>query len=321
MSVNNKINNKILNELGRQWGKRDIKNETMCRELQNKIFVAIYNCYSNNKYLDALSTFFERYWEKYDPSKKQLGDYVDKYLEYSSKYDYKKDWDGHRILDDTDGYTAEGVQKKVYKFAASNLLSAPVKDKFGEDQNEEELDFVRDKVDQYGDYIRKDGIDNTLLHAVTIMLSLEDYLSGKSKNEKSMMYKRMFHTEAVSILCHEGVIDEEYQHERELIDSLKHEFLDYYTLDKCREIAAILRSPLKKLCDISDEDPEDVSEAKLPLKQGVIKTYLKKYEGMDVSDGAISQQRAKFYEFYKENIEYERYEEMFSFNDCKTKLN
>ncbi len=300
-----------LNELGRKWHERNRKDTYGCKELEKKIFESVYDIYKNAKKLDDLSTFFLRYWEKYDTSEMVLYEYVNSRLNYSKLLDDYHDAGGHTITveskDDEiteEGSTSKNKKKKTTIYPGS--LNERVGNNTGDNEGSELQDIQRDKSDHYEEFMEQETIDETVLHAITIMLNLEDHLSGKSKNDKSILYKKMFHTEAVSTLCHHGIITDDYPHERELIETLKLTFLDYYTLKKCRLITEIRRSPLKQLFVISEEDPGDTSEAKLPLKQGVIKTYLKKREGMEVSDGAISQQRKKYYEFTKEYISYER---------------
>ena len=302
----------ILNDLGTRWIKRNKENQTECNDLENEIFELIFQIYKKAKKIDDLSTFFLKYWNKFETSEMTLSEYVNSRLNYSKKLDDFKDAGGHTKKVEADAKldygevisTEKNGKKTITVYDVS--LNLPVINNSGDKDGMELMDTKSDNSDYYNDFFERENFNETVLHAINIMLDIESHLSGKSKNEKSILYKKMFHTEAVSSLCHNGVITEDYPHERELIETLKLTFLDYYTLKECRVIKEIQQSPLKRLFEISEEDPEDKSEAKLPLKQGVIKTYLKKHEGMEVSDGAISQQRKKYYEFTKEFIPYER---------------
>ena len=302
---------KTLNDFGKSWLKRNIDNQAECNELENKIFELIFQIYKKAKKIDDLSTFFLKYWKKFETSDMPLSEYVHSRLNYSKRLDDFKDAGGHTKKVEADEELNYGEVISTDKSGKKTIavyntsLDLPVTNS-GDNDGMKLLDTQSDNSDHYNDFFEREHFDETVLHAINIMLDIESHLSGKSKNEKSILYKTMFHTEAVSSLCHNGIITEDYPHERELIETLKLTFLDYYTLEECRAIKNIRQSPLKRLFEISEEDPEDKSEAKLPLKQGVIKTYLKKHEGMEVSDGAISQQRKKYYEFTKEFIPYER---------------
>ena len=290
---------KKLNELGKKWGERDESDLGLCKNLRDEIFDTINEIYrheldhkhvKNKKihYLDGLSTFYSTYWEKFNPEKGLLYNYVDSRLKYCLKIDEYRD---------------SGAHIRNHEVEYLDHLNEPL----GEDQNEEKIDQVSYDDDQYNDFAMRDDIERKLLQMSTLMINIRDHLNGKSNNETSILYKKMFHTETTSMLCQEGVVDDEYPHERELIESLKYTFLDYYTLDEaCRSIEAIRRSPLKRLCDISEEDPDNDSEAKLPLKQSVFITYLKRFEGCEkVSDSNITDQRKKYYKFLKEHIKRE----------------
>lgn len=306
-----------LNDLGKKWGNRNIEDEDACNKLENDILFTIYELYTTDydedypiDYRDGLTTFWTKFWKDFDPEKGLLTTYVKNGLKYSlEKIDKNKEFESHTKTIKLSDYekAKTGIEKKKYRVSPDHL-NEPLKDKSGEDQNEEKIDQVSYDDDQYNDFVMRDDIDRTLLQVISIMIDIRKHLSGKSNNEKSVLYKKLFHTETASMLCQEGVVDDEYPHERELIESLKYTFLDYYTLDEaCRSIEAIRRSPLKRLCDISEEDPDNNSEAKLPLKQSVFITYLKRCEGYEkVSDSNITDQRKKYYKFLKEHIEREK---------------
>ncbi len=274
-----------LNDLGRQWGELDDESKKNNKELETEIFKLIYKLYSYKYNPDDMADFFIKFWYKYDPSIAKLSYYIK----------YFMDKNKNKIIGKDEGWHTQNKKK-----TRDGSLDAPLANSQVEDKDNTLKETIDDPKSE--DIYYEISKDETVVQIMSLFSSIEEHLNGKSNNKKSILYKKMFYTETISDLCQKNILNENYSHERELIESLKLDFLDYYMVQKCRLIIELQNSELKRLSEISEEDLNDNNEAMIPLKQGVIKTYLKKYENMIVSDPNISDQRKKYKQFLKDNI-------------------
>ena len=137
--------------------------------------------------------------------------------------------------------------------------------------------------------------------ALPLILLLPQRLTGQANNANRINYYRMFFTDG-TVAALFSVGDRPYRtHERDLFAAMKLPFLDFFLEDVCRSVDAILSSDLKAYGRMVEGRPMEPPGQ--PLPNDVYLEYLNAKEEAGVkSASAISNQRAAYYKFLKENL-------------------
>ena len=144
-------------------------------------------------------------------------------------------------------------------------------------------------------------VESRAWELITLILLLPQRLTGQANNANRINYYRMFFTDG-TVAALFSVGDRPYRtHERDLFAAMKLPFLDFFLEDVCRSVDAILSSDLKAYGRMVEGRPMEPPGQ--PLPNDVYLEYLNAKEEAGVkSASAISNQRAAYYEFLKENL-------------------
>jgi len=135
-------------------------------------------------------------------------------------------------------------------------------------------------------------------------MHLHGYQKEGAVGSGEIQYYRMLFTETVSLVAKKSKSDPlaYISHERDIFDTMEVPFLDFYTRNICRNIYAIVSSPLKEYREIGiDKNGEIRLEGKLEGK--VYHRYFMHLGGTvtEASVGALlSRYRKKYYKILKE---------------------
>ena len=144
-------------------------------------------------------------------------------------------------------------------------------------------------------------VESRAWELITLILLLPQRLTGQANNANRINYYRMFFTDG-TVAALFSVGDRPYRtHERDLFAAMKLPFLDFFLEDVCRSVDAILSSDLKAYGRMVEGRPMEPPGQ--PLPNDVYLEYLNAKEEAGVkSASAISNQRAAYYKFLKENL-------------------
>ena len=128
------------------------------------------------------------------------------------------------------------------------------------------------------------------------IIYLVTHLEGRANNPERRNWFRLFFTEDITRFVQvEGLI---FSKEREIFETIKQPYLDFYMSDICRTQKKIQITPLKMYGEIVPG--QDCSkEPPLPLPGDVSLTYLKQCEGKKAGVGARGNQKV----FYEQTLE------------------
>lgn len=140
-----------------------------------------------------------------------------------------------------------------------------------------------------------------LCELITLILLLPQRLSGQANNPVKIKYFRMFFTDSMVLSVHTMEMEYLHKRQRDIFEAMCIPFLDFFMRDICRSLEEILASDLKLHGEMVEgramERPEQ------PLPNDVYRQYMRVVEHIEIrSDGAISNQRASYYQFLKERL-------------------
>ena len=228
---------------------------------------------------DALGTFYEKEFSHYDPAKGAFKSFV--------LYRLKKQ-DGK--VKKKDNGTHDYRNKEVNNVSLETPIGDGAQGSLGdllEDTNAADLD--KD--------IYLEQISYQLLAAI---LQLPERLRGKANNPERIHYFRLFFTDGAAASIAEMGAAHFRAHERELFETIVLSFLDFFMAECCRTAEKIACTALKNYGAMVEGRP--MNEPKQPLPNDVYITYLETQEGRSVRDSAISNQRAAYKCFLREQL-------------------
>lgn len=134
---------------------------------------------------------------------------------------------------------------------------------------------------------------------LVMILNFKMRQSGHGNNESRLKWYRIFFTEDMTLtMKHSPHI---LRRERDTINAMDLEYLDYYMEQVCRTQMQVRRSPMKMYCQVVPSRKECEGEVPLPIPADVSLSYLEKRENRRFSAGTRSNQK-KVYEEEKRSI-------------------
>ena len=238
--------------------------------------------------LEALGAFWLMDLDKYDPEKGDFCGYMLARLGLREQDLQRKDAEMRRETRKENG-------QKRQQWVRAGSLDAPA----GEGQEETAGSRLADGSAASGQENLE--VESRAWELITLILLLPQRLTGQANNANRINYYRMFFTDG-TVAALFSVGDRPYRaHERDLFAAMKLPFLDFFLEDTCRSVDAILSSDLKAYGRIVEGRPMEPPGQ--PLPNDVYLEYLNAKEEAGVkSMSAISNQRAAYYKFLKENL-------------------
>ena len=129
-------------------------------------------------------------------------------------------------------------------------------------------------------------------------------LHGKADNERKRLYYKLFTTDVLA-----GFIKSEYKErdvlynrERDILNGMYNQFLDYFMEEQCRSLDEIFKGKIKQY--ITDEiNNREIEVRNLPIKNPVYVSYLANIEQIRVRDSAVSEQHKGYKELIKKLLQ------------------
>ena len=266
---------KRFDEVARRWKTEAAENQAVREALRNELFALGFELYDDKS--DAFITTFVNFFQtKYDPQKGEASHYFSRAMS-RRKHDDKNKKTRETGLETTaeDGETVENA----------GLVKAEV-------EAWENGGSVEAGVDA----------DDTLVSLLSLILTLPERLKGRANNPKKITYYRMFFTDGVVAAVHGMPQRSELwryaRHERDLFRALQIRFLDYFMQERCRTVADISDSEVKRYGELVDGAP--MEHPGHPLPNDVYRAYLNRCEGYDIAaDASVSNQRTEYKQFLR----------------------
>ena len=145
------------------------------------------------------------------------------------------------------------------------------------------------------------NVDESLCELITLILLLPQRLSGQANNPVKIKYFRMFFTDSMVLSVHTMEMEYLHKRQRDIFEAMCIPFLDFFMRDICRSLEEILASDLKLHGEMVEG--RAMKRPEQPLPNDVYRQYMRVVEHIEIrSDGAISNQRASYYQFLKERL-------------------
>lgn len=268
-----------LNQLGEAWCAADVS-PTERDRLKNEIFTLVMEIFQKKYvkntevcFLEGIVDFLDKDWEEFDAAQGTLYSFVWKRLKNHAVDIYRKEArrNGRNVSLDAAAYGG------------------------GEEDGTTRLETLEGAADEYPELSAE--LETELL---ALAVRFPERLHGHAKNPEKLNYYRMFLTDNVS----KGLRDmtlrvDRIKNEKELLDAMKTEFLDYYKLRACRTAAEIRDCPLKTWGELVSGRPAE--EPDQPLPNDVYLAYLNEREGKALkSESTITNQRTAYRAFQRE---------------------
>ena len=143
--------------------------------------------------------------------------------------------------------------------------------------------------------------DEWICELTMLFTKITQCLAGRQNNQTKKEYFKLFATENITGTIRVSTADNAFmkKRERDILSSLKEDFLDYYMMDKCRSLKEIRESHMKHHCEV-EMGSTDTSEIGIPFSNKLYIAYLQRKGGKKVGDSAVSMQRNSFRELIKE---------------------
>lgn len=286
-----------LDRLGEEWAASDLGDEGVQLKLQGEIFETVYQLFP--KQSDEINTLYlKEEWKRFDHTKSSLSRFFAARIGYRGKELYY--WErGQRQVTEIDPVTGE--KRRVRR---DRIVQEPI---IGDEEGPALTEADQQQIQRW----RESGSDDTLAavladescyQALILILNLSERLQGRANNPVKQTYYRMFFTDGVaSCLQHGEAPTVLVKWERDLFDAMKLPFLDYFMADCCRTAMEIQASSLKAYGQLVEGRPMDKSPSQ-PLPGDVYTTYLKRVEGHNANQSAVSQQWTAYRDFLRENL-------------------
>lgn len=291
-----------INQTAREWFEVPTEgNEARKMALQNEVFGGLLPLLKE-KELEAVGAFFERDWERFDPSKQEFQKYFYSRIELRSIDIYHENMDRApvEVIDDT----ARDVSEKKVK-----------RKRIRHDSMNRMVEGKDDSAIEYGEHFEDTQIQSAMegleldlkaYECMAMILNLPNLLNGRANNPERINYFRLFFTDGVSDYLRAEGIRSFKCHERDLFQAMKETLLDFVFVDQCRTVEEIVDSAIKKYGELVEERP--MEPVKQPLPNDVYTTYLYEVEAVKSKDGGkvgestISNQKTSYRDFMKQGL-------------------
>lgn len=278
---------KKLDKLAEEWYALPAEgNEAQKQALAERLFSGVVAALAKSRYLDALGSFWLKEWKNFDPRKGTFSGFVNVRLKRCAEELGHEDRNEQRRTQ-TDPGTGE---KKTQWVDRTTSLNAPA----GTEGESEVGDLISDPA-QTPDRLA----DGMLL--VALALDLQKRLVEEGRGEQSRYFPLFFTDGVADLVQQEEISGLDKGKEREIFAAMRLPFLDFFTRQECRTIAAIRMTDLKPYGELVEGRPLD-EETRLPLPNDVYIAYLDRVEDYKVSSASISHQR-KAYRAFGEQLE------------------
>lgn len=265
-------------------------NEALAKKLLNDICIDLYTMQEFKKYQNEISTFF-MYMHNFNPEKADFVTFAKFKMGKIAKTAFRKDKDMQTIKDEN-GEKKLIQHKRLDSYDESDETSIA----FSNIVSDKKSQKAYDKIDN--------EVESVVIELVSIILNMNDRLYGKQNNEKRKNYIKIFFTDYMSsYLKSKDTVDVYIKHERDVINSILLDFLNFFTIQNCETVKQIQMSDVKKYGDIVLG--RDMKPVKQPLPNDVLIQYFEQMKNLSVSSAAISQQKGFFHEFMKDNLKIE----------------
>lgn len=275
MSKKEKIAEKQLNEYGYEYARTPAEDEQRRQELKAHIMSLYFELFDRKyNYEMCVVTALKEVLDKYDAEKGPITNYARMLLSgrRGDAYRYNKrhspDMFSDNRLENPIGDDADGGM------TLEETLPA------------DESTFVEDPV---LDNIGTNDLMGKIIQLVT-------HLEGRANNPERRNWFRLFFTEGVT--CSIKKEGQTFSQEREIFETIKQPYLDFYMSDVCRTQKKLYQTPLRMYGEIVPG--QDCSkEPPLPFHADISLAYLEQCEGKKVGNSTRSNQ----YIPYKQLIE------------------
>lgn len=305
VNTTKKIVRDTLNTLGNEWYRYySDGNVDMQTKLQTKIFNVILanekemrGSYGSDLFLEAVNEFYCRDFKTFNPlheGKKQTF-----YSFVTARLKLRK-IDCYNRNQETKEFTVKEADQAVKK--KRQKVSIEQKQEHYEETGEGGKDLER--INEANSFRNPDDNilkDEWICELTMLFTKITQCLTGRQNNQTKKEYFKLFATENITETVRASAINNAFlkKRERDILSSLKEDFLDYYMMDKCRSLKEIRESHMKHHCEV-EIGSTDTSEIGIPFSNKLYIAYLQRKGGKKVGDSAVSMQRNSFRELIKE---------------------
>lgn len=277
---------KKLDELGIQWYQAKEENSFAVKKAkEEEIVVLLYEMINSDSRFrrkkDLYCNVIGIMWEKqdllsFDPKRSSLSHYL-AYKLNKRGYDF--------IKDEGKLNTAKfiSLDQPIYEGDGNEIA---LEDKLvGNERNEPEHSLWE---------------NDRLIEILVLITKVIQHLKGKANNEVRRKYFSLFTTDYITYAIKNEECRLDIRHERDMMNAMESDFLNFYMQSMCCSVADIQQSSLKKYGELVDG--EEMIETKLPLSNPVYVSYFWKVLKQSVTDSAISNQKGEYKKQLKELI-------------------
>lgn len=274
---------KKLDKLAEEWYALPAEgNEAQKQALAERLFAGVAALVPKH-WLEALGSFWLKDWSKFDPGKGTFSGFVNARLKRCAE-DLKHEDQNQQRQTKADPNPGENKTQWVDRTTSLNASA-------GTEGEGEVGDLVS------GPTQAPDRLTEGML-LVALALDLRKRLTEEGRGEQNR-YFPLFFTDGVADLVQQDEISGlDEGEERKIFAAMRLPFLDFFTQQECRTIAAVRMTDLKPYGELVEGRPMD--ETALPLPGDVYIAYLNKVEDYKVSAAAISLQRKAYRAFRKQ---------------------
>ena len=272
-----------VDALGSELGTLDpVQDRDRRLALEGELFGLLLS-YCDEKQKTYIGRFYEQFRKSYDPAKGPLSHFFKRTMSLLKRTQQQEDRAAVR-RSRTDPDTGEKIREYEYHSSLNQTV--------GENADTELQDFLPDDgADSAEDHLIHDDL---AAEAVSLMLSLPQRLHGRANNPTRLEYFRMFFTDGM--VGHVQRTEEGrrlQKHERDLLEALHLEFMDFFMLRQCRTVPQIALCPRHLHSELVEGKPQ--KRLTDPMPADVYKAFRAK-QGKSASDAAVSNHRKAYRE-------------------------
>lgn len=270
---------KKLDELAEQWYALPAEgNEARKQAMAERLFAGVMALVPE-RWLDALGSFWLKDWNKFDPGKGTFSGFVNMRLRRCAEEQGHEDRNEQRQTRIEPG-AGENKTQWVNRAASLNALT-------GDEWESEVGELISDPAQNL------DRLTEGML-LVALVLNLRKRLL-EEQGEQGRYFPLFFTGGVTDLVQHEEILGLDAGEEREIFAAMRLPFLDFFTRQECRSLAAIRKTAMKPYGELVEGRP--MEETDLPLPGDVYIAYLNVVEQYKVSPAAISRQRMAYRAF------------------------
>lgn len=279
-----------LNELGIRWKQYSPEEDSAAYEsCWLEIWTALYEIYhpylKSEADFEAFHGLVEETKRNFDPAKGSLSSYFTTRLSLRTSTREKKEQADNPVL----RLSGESSEEKEGENKPSGTEAVDLK-------AERSLRAVEDSDTQSA----------ALLELCSQILHFSENHNKKNGNKTRRNYFELFYTSSVTSYIKMEEQQPRFRHPRDIVGAMKLPFLDYCLADRCRSVADIYWSDMKRYGDVAEELPPSKQDKPIPLPipNPVGRYYLMRIEGVpSVSEATYSGQKSAYLKEMKERLQ------------------